>query len=104
MTRSTPEGKIKDLVDKRLKQLTRIYRFMPVQTGMGARTLDYLLCANGFFVALETKAPGKDLTEIQKTTKQNIEAAGGYVFRVRDEDELTNVVKFLVAVGCEPLH
>jgi hypothetical protein len=59
-----------------------MYRFMPVQNGMGAPGLDFYLCAGGWFIAIETKAPGKYLTPRQETTKAEIEAADGLVFVV----------------------
>jgi hypothetical protein len=55
---------------------------MPVQSGLGAKTLDYLICIRGFFVGLEAKAPGKSYTPLQEVHKHEIEAAGGTVFLV----------------------
>ena len=42
----TPEGKVKVKV-KNLLNAYGAYHFWPVQTGMGARTLDCLGCHNG---------------------------------------------------------
>ena len=84
----TPEGKVKALVRRRLKEEFdahppfKHYAFMPVQSGRGKRTLDILLCVGGRFFAIETKAPGKDLTELQKDTRDDILAAGGTVYKV----------------------
>jgi hypothetical protein len=55
----TPEGKVKAAVNKVLARYKKIYRFMPVPYGYGESSLDYLICVNGRFVAIETKAPGK---------------------------------------------
>lgn len=77
----TPEGKVKAKVN-RLLDRHGAYRFMPVQTGYGARTLDYLLCHRSRFLAVETKAPGKKPTRIQKLCMEKIEAAGGKVFLI----------------------
>jgi hypothetical protein len=79
----TPEGKVKLQVNKALATLAnRLYKFMPVQSGYGKKTLDYLLCVNGHFIAIETKAPGKKMTALQTQTAEDICAAGGRVFLV----------------------
>lgn len=84
----TPEGKVKAMVKKRLDALPKMYRFMPVQNGMGKPGLDFYLCAGGWFIAIETKAPGNKLTERQETTKAEIEAADGIVFVVDGPESL----------------
>ena len=91
----TPEGKVKDKIDAALKTLPCIYHFKPVQSGLGAKTLDYLLCINGRFVAIEAKAPGKDYTELQREHKNQIEAAGGIVFLVDGEWSLASALRML---------
>lgn len=83
----TPEGKIKDKV-KALLTEHGAYQFWPVQMGYGARTLDCLVCHYGRFLAIETKAPGKDLTALQKICQKKIEDAGGSVFKVSNDMEL----------------
>lgn len=72
----TPEGKVKAEVKKYLKE-RGAYFFMPVQSGYGAATLDFLVCLNGKFVAIETKAPGKKLTARQCVVQDAIVDAGG---------------------------
>lgn len=85
----TPEGKVKAKVSRRLKELgAECWRFMPVQTGYGLPALDYLNCIHGYFVAIETKVKGKHLTPRQAETKYAIEAAGGTVFVVDDDESL----------------
>ena len=85
----TPEGKVKAKVNAVLKVFgPRVWRFMPVQTGYGAPALDYLLCVNGTFVAIETKVKGKYLTALQQVTSANMEMAGGLVFVVCDDRSL----------------
>lgn len=85
----TPEGKIKAKLRARLNQLPKRYIFMPMQNGMGAPTLDYLICIDGRFVAIETKRPGGHMTPRQELTAQQIREAGGLVFLV-DGDEAIN--------------
>lgn len=99
----TPEGKVKKMVNAALKSLGGdCYRFMPVQSGFGATTLDYLLAIRGKFVAIETKAPGKKLTPQQEGTKAAIEKAGGIVFVVWDETTLELAMKIILALEFAP--
>lgn len=86
---STPEGKVKDMVRRKmLAAFPKCYRFMPVQTGMGATTLDFLYCVEGLFVAIETKAGTKKPTPRQEHVADQITAAGGLSFVVRDEQSM----------------
>ncbi len=63
------------------------YFFMPVQTGYGATTLDFLVCLNGRFIGIEAKRPGiKRPSPRQKICMENIEAAGGWSFCVDSLD------------------
>lgn len=75
----TPEGRVKKTVNRLLDQYT-VYRFMPVQRGLGAKTLDYLCCHKGTFFAIETKAPGKKPTALQAACMWEIGEAGGFWF------------------------
>jgi hypothetical protein len=76
----TPEGRIKAALKRELDKLPCLYQFRPVQNGMGAPSLDVLLCAGGKFIAIETKAPGKTPTPRQEETIRQIKAAHGIVF------------------------
>ena len=99
----TPEGRVKAKVKKALDALNMpVWRFMPVQTGYGAPALDYLLCIKGRFIAIETKAPGKKLTPMQEGTKAAIEAAGGIVLIVWDDDSLAIATRIILALECAP--
>jgi hypothetical protein len=94
---STPEGKVKNNVNKRLKPIAHLWKFMPVQTGYGIPALDYLLCVNGRFIAIETKAKGKKLTTRQLQTVAELEAAGAKVFVVDDATSLEQAVNWILA-------
>lgn len=91
----TPEGRVKGQIDRALKTLPRCYRFKPVQSGLGTKTLDYLLCVNGRFVAIEAKAPGKNYTPLQWQHKEEIKAAGGTVFLVDGPLSLASAMRML---------
>jgi hypothetical protein len=93
---TTPEGKIKAKVNKLLAWYSPyVYRFMPVQMGMGAPALDYFLCVACDFVAVETKIPGKKLTPRQEQTALAIKTAGGKVFVVYDDNSLAELKRYL---------
>ena len=72
----TPEGKIKNKIKAVLEEMGAYY-FCPVQMGLGARTLDFLVCYKGCFLGIEAKAEGKKPTALQKLCMQEILAAGG---------------------------
>jgi hypothetical protein len=89
----TPEKRIKDIVKRRLADEfnTLMYRFAPVQNGMGSPTLDVLYCVDGLWFWIETKAPGKEPTPRQDLTIAAIRAAGGICYVV-DSAELVEMV------------
>lgn len=103
----TPEGKVKAWVKAALKA-NGIYWFMPVQNGMGAPSLDLLTCWRGYFVAIETKVPGKKLTGRQWSTARQIADHGGVVFVVRTKDDIAEMIRIMsgdglgsfVSLGC----
>lgn len=73
---STPEGKVKDAIKASLKKIGA-YQFWPVQTGLGAKTVDCLACVDGHFVAIEAKAPTKEPTPLQWATLTKVMEARG---------------------------
>jgi hypothetical protein len=75
----TEEGRLKDQIKAHLASI-KAYRFMPVQMGYGATTLDFLCCIKGRFVGIEAKAPGKKPTRRQELCIEEILAAGGIAF------------------------
>lgn len=96
----TPEGRIKAKLRRKLDELPCNYVFMPVQNGMGAPTLDYLICAGGWFIAIETKASAKHpLTPRQLATWAKIEDAHGLVYVVYDDETIEKAVA-VVAKCC----
>lgn len=90
---STPEGRVKAAVKKRLKDLG-VWYYMPVQNGMGVVGIpDFICCHNGKFVAIETKAPGKrgNLSANQERQIMNIHEAGGAAIVVDAVEQLEGV-------------
>ena len=76
----TPEGKVKRRVSQILQRADHCYYFMPVQTGYGSPTLDYLGTSRGRGFAIETKAPGKKPTMRQLAIISQMEEAEMKVF------------------------
>lgn len=92
----TPEGKVKAKVNALLKLYgNELYKFMPVPGGFGPSSLDYILCARGVFVAIETKKPGGKLTARQEFIASQIRAASGKVFIVDNDLSLAVLRDFL---------
>lgn len=91
---TTPEGRVKDQVKKLLKRFA-VYWHCPVMNGMGAPSLDFICCVRGHYLAIETKAPGKKPTARQELTMEAIAQAGGFVFVVATDDDLTRLEAFL---------
>ena len=93
----TPEGRIKQMVSKELSSYkSRVYYHMPVLSGYGKPSLDYIGCVNGKFFAVETKAPGKKMTARQNKTTRDIELAGGTVFVVDSAESMTPLSLFII--------
>ena len=94
----TPEGRVKAKVKRALAMLRHHYHFMPVQNGMGAPSLDFLCCVAGTFVAIETKAPGKKMTEQQRAIADRMEYSRCKVFEISSPDELLELEHWLRAI------
>jgi len=82
----TPEGKIKKLVKAVLAKYNPRYEYWPVPGGYGASSLDCLVCYHGWFIAIETKAPGKKPTPRQELCIDEIKQAHGTVLVIDSEE------------------
>ena len=91
----TPEGKVKAAISRVIADYKKVYKFMPVPSGYGPSSLDYILCVEGTFVAIEAKAPGKKPTPRQKSIIGAIERAGGKVFVIDSADKTDDLREFL---------
>lgn len=83
----TPEGKVKKKVSELLRRYSDLYVFMPVPSGYGQSTLDYIVCYRGRFIAIETKRPGGKPTDRQRQMMTLIERSGGAVFLIDGDIE-----------------
>ncbi len=90
----TPEGRVKADVKKYLAS-RGFWWTMPMGTGYGRSGVpDFLVCANGRFVAIETKATGKlsNTTAMQKLQIAAINASGGLAVVIDDVEQLKGVL------------
>lgn len=93
---TTPEGRIKLAIDHILKNYSQQgWWFKPVQSGYGAKTVDYLGCLNGRFFAIEAKAPGEQPTKFQRLSMLNMLRAGATVFIISKPDGLAALKRWL---------
>jgi hypothetical protein len=91
---ATPEGKVKAAVKKELKARD-IWYYMPVQNGMGVVGIpDFICCWNGWFLGIETKAPGNrlKLTPNQVNRLNEIEQHKGLAVVVDDIEQLRSLL------------
>ena len=76
---------------------------MPVPGGYSRRTVDFLICYWGRFIAVETKRPGKNYaTYLQAQDLYNVRQAGGYAI-VENSVGLETLRAVFVAIENAPL-
>lgn len=98
----TPEGKVKAIGQRMMKLYANVYYHMPVQNGMGNPTLDFIICCNGYAMAVETKVLGKKATPRQELTMDAMRAAGCFVFLVDSQEGWDIVEANMVLLGALP--
>lgn len=91
----TPEGKVKAEIKDYLREIGAYY-FMPIQTGYGARTVDFLVCVAGKFVGIEAKRGGGAPSKLQQITIDNIQAAGGLAFVATSREDVEHGLRGLL--------
>jgi hypothetical protein len=87
---TTPEGRVKKATKAWLDKKGAYY-YMPMSNGMGrVGAPDFLVCLNGRFVGIETKAPGKrsNTTPNQDREITWINKAGGVAIVIDDVKQL----------------
>lgn len=87
----TRERQVKDDVKNYLDSINA-YHHWPVQTGYGEYTLDCLASINGHFVGIETKRPGKTMTEKQAEIAERMRMSGGFAIKV---DSVYHLIDFV---------
>jgi hypothetical protein len=93
---STPEGKIKQALDRMLRD-RGVWFFSPQAGPYGVSGIpDRILIVCGTFVGVECKSDAKrPMTELQKLRRKQIEEAGGVYFLVYDEQTITSVRDYI---------
>ena len=82
----TPEAKVKAKIKAILKE-HNTYFAMPIGTGLGNSGVpDFLVCVNGYFVAIEAKAGKAEPTALQYKNLSDINKAGGYSCVIRENN------------------
>ena len=90
----TPEGRVKAAI-KRVLIKHNVYFEMPVPSGYGKSGLDFTCCCQGWFFAIEAKAPGKRATDRQLLRMREMEDAGARVFEIDGPDGLRKLEEWL---------
>ena len=111
MSKSTPEGAVKEMIKARLEALGCIsagkspkvdythsgWYYMPVSNGMGVHGIpDFIGHYRGEFFAIEAKAPGKTASPLQEIQLHAIDRTGG-VCGVVDGEE--SMAQFMILEG-----
>jgi Holliday junction resolvase len=92
----TPEGKIKKRVKEILDEVGAWY-CMPVGSGYGKSAIpDFIICYQGYFLAIETKAGNKQATAIQAREIERIKAANGVAW-VINETNIENLKSWILS-------
>jgi len=100
---TTPEGRIKAKV-KALFNRYGVWYFMPANNGYGKSGVpDFIACANGMFIGVETKADAtKKTTALQDLCGEAIRRHNGYYAVVSDDVTLFILEAYLrVGLGME---
>lgn len=81
------EADVKDAVKKVLNSFEELFWYMPVQTGYGVKGIpDFIICAKGTFIGVETKFGSNKESSWQKITGAKIAAAGGHYMVINEKN------------------
>jgi hypothetical protein len=94
----TPERKVKNQCVEILKEHDA-YHFFPASNGLGRAGIpDIIVCAHGYFVAIECKAGKGKTTALQDRELQRIRGAGGAAL-VINENNLDHLKHVMMAIN-----
>jgi len=92
----TPEGITKNEIKGLLDSYgDKLYYFMPVQMGYGRRTVDFLICFRGLFIAIEAKRRGAGARKFQLRLLDQVRGAGGTARCIDWVQELRELLRFI---------
>lgn len=102
MSKTTPEGKVKDAIKDHLNDHYPNWQYWPVSLGMGKHGVPDLICnLNGKFVGIEAKKPGirghknRGATGLQKKELKAIRDSNGYAAIIDSIEELKEFLDFV---------
>lgn len=94
---TTPEGKVKRVVTKQLREMGAYY-FFPATGGYGRSGVpDIVGCWRGLFFGIECKAGKNTPTALQEKNLRDIEYAGGFQV-VINEENMRNVEELISGI------
>tara|TARA_R110002020_G_scaffold152898_1_gene331959 strand:- start:327 stop:629 length:303 start_codon:yes stop_codon:yes gene_type:complete len=83
---TTPEGKVKRVVTKQLREMGAYY-FFPATGGYGRSGVpDIVGCYKGLFFGIECKAGTNKPTVLQEKNLRDIQQAGGFQIVINEEN------------------
>lgn len=83
---TTPEGKVKRVVTKQLREMGAYY-FFPATGGYGRSGVpDIVGCYKGLFFGIECKAGKNKPTVLQEKNLRDIQQAGGFQIVINEEN------------------
>lgn len=92
----TPEGAVKAEIKEYLESLgDSIYYHMPVQQGYGTRTVDFLLCYKGMFIAIEAKRRGGYAKKFQLAILEAVRDAHGHAICADSVDQVKELFDYI---------
>ena len=102
MAASTPENKVKRKINEVLKQFKpNLWYYCPIGSQYQSPVVDYIVCVEGRFIAVEAKAPGKKPTERQAHTMTRMRAAGAIAIVVNDDISLRQLARTIASIIAE---
>ena len=100
---ATPESRTKARLKKLLSEFD-VYYEMPVPSGFGKSSLDFVCCARGLYLQIETKAGNKDMTPRQRSIARQVEKAGGRAFLYNDNPKTHEELETWLRQNIESLN
>ena len=95
----TPEGRIKNKLDRMLKLYHSVVWYFCPQAGAFGRAgvPDRIVCVDGYFIGIEVKADAKKRpTKLQEKCMADIEKVGGRCFIVNSDETIAAVERFII--------
>jgi len=86
--RETTEARLRDILRGTIRSMEPHVTMIAQTAGLGSPGVDVLICAGGYFVAVEVKRPGRKATARQRATLDKVKAAGGRSYLVSSAEDI----------------